>query len=958
MSQPQQPQAPSRQQAIAQAQVQAITGLLQAPREYGTDKLLVNVNGANSKIKSNKNGIIKYTLEQPVKMEIGDKVTLIESFVEEKGLSIDTIEFENDVVEEVRFLYYVQGNCQNTQSGKGQKPNDNACADVNYTLFPSFYPDYATADTEYKSITQNSFFSFEPGDVIEGSFTNCFPSPNNISQGKGLFTKGVFDAQKGLTCGMNGQYYYLMETWSPYEVAVATVPDNQLNGLPNWASPEDGIEPELIYNGPQKIYLRPMYGACTITIPAGNYSVTALADLINSQLDGARSQTNRFNSNAMIDKLFYETEDMGFVQTSPYFNGTVQPVRENISLDGPDVAKYNPDSLIIGADKFQPFQRRRGFIMDRIIMNAKLTSQVVNMWMMRFIASGNTTPPNYGEYNNGNSMNSRNKSDPPGTDVGPWISASVLATNYQDAMNYWNEQSSDRTLWRKLNSNLYLHLDGVRELMDTDYFFRPDYNYDPKYLPSLADWFLGNIGDQGKFFLNQDLDDRFYAGGGDSVGRWSQISDFKWQLFIPVMTSGNDPTQDINTAQGDDNQGAITDNNFGIPQQFCGTASFELSYDTQKANRFSLKNLHEPYRLPSTTPDNSSDTNLGGQQATVFNTPVQYIFDAPTPVPANPTPTQVNLMRPPRQQCGIYPVDSNGGIAINNWSFSTVKDTGTYKNLVSQITTLNTSNAFHQVEREKLIWELFSKPYDQFFDTEEQAQDAWDTTLWSRLGYSYNQLGDVTNNLETIYSFTSLDVNENQEDTGLEQNPRKVKQLGIITHNDYNYTFIPSSSGLGTGNFYDKSGSGAPPQGYNMRAYNAGVTATTADATNGISQNSIHLLCDSKPIEASDFPSLNGGNNYLLISSDIVKTNAKDAKSNSSTIVGVMSKENASNDTLFSINPITFTITEPKLLATIEVKILNPDGSLVSDDVVGKNNGFIFQIEKAIEPAEIPLQGF
>lgn len=75
-------------------------------------------------------------------------------------------------------------------------------------------------------------------------------------------------------------------------------------------------------------------------------------------------------------------------------------------------------------------------------------------------------------------------------------------------------------------------------------------------------------------------------------------------------------------------------------------------------------------------------------------------------------------------------------------------------------------------------------------------------------------------------------------------------------------------------------------------------------------------------------------------------------------LVGIMSKENASNDTLFSINPITFTITEPKLLSTIEVKILNPDGTLVSDDIVGKNNGFIFQVEKAIEPASIPLQGF
>jgi len=71
-----------------------------------------------------------------------------------------------------------------------------------------------------------------------------------------------------------------------------------------------------------------------------------------------------------------------------------------------------------------------------------------------------------------------------------------------------------------------------------------------------------------------------------------------------------------------------------------------------------------------------------------------------------------------------------------------------------------------------------------------------------------------------------------------------------------------------------------------------------------------------------------------------------------------MSKENASNDTLFSVNPVAFTVTQPKLLSTIECRIRNPDGSLVSDDVIGKNNAFIFQIEKAIEPAAMTMEGF
>jgi len=163
---------------------------------------------------------------------------------------------------------------------------------------------------------------------------------------------------------------------------------------------------------------------------------------------------------------------------------------------------------------------------------------------------------------------------------------------------------------------------------------------------------------------------------------------------------------------------------------------------------------------------------------------------------------------------------------------------------------------------------------------------------------------------------------------------------------------------LGTGNIY-ASEVAVVPQDYSLDAYNPYVypdPIVNSKVISGQKANPLHILSNSKPIDADKFPSLNDGNNYLIIESDIVKTNAKDAKSNSATIVGIMSKENASNDTIYSVDPITFTMTEPKLLASIEVKIRNPDGSLVSDEIVGKNCGFIFQVEKAIPVAEIPLQ--
>jgi len=325
---------------------------------------------------------------------------------------------------------------------------------------------------------------------------------------------------------------------------------------------------------------------------------------------------------------------------------------------------------------------------------------------------------------------------------------------------------------------------------------------------------------------------------------------------------------------------------------------------------------------------------------------------------------------------GIYPVDSQSGLAVNNFSFGSVKKTKVYKQLTEDIATLNTANVQAQLFREKKIYDLFTKPYEEFFESTGAAKEAWSKTLWSRIGFSFEQLGDVGNNLEKIFTFTNLptnlipNVNSFAEAVTYnnlaaqfippdETDVEFVKQMGIVSHNSFNFTFVPSSDGLGLGNV-SAPGQVEPPQGYTLRGYTSSADEASigTDKESGVIQNNIHILTDSQPINAADFPSLNNGNNYLIIESDIVKRNAKDAKSNDTTIVGIMSKENASNDTIFSVNPVTFVVTEPKLLATIEVRIKNPDGTLVSDDVVGKNNAFIFQVEKAIAPNAMTMEGF
>jgi len=310
------------------------------------------------------------------------------------------------------------------------------------------------------------------------------------------------------------------------------------------------------------------------------------------------------------------------------------------------------------------------------------------------------------------------------------------------------------------------------------------------------------------------------------------------------------------------------------------------------------------------------------------------------------------------------------GCAVNNFAFKTCQTTDIFKNLVAEINANNIGNARNQMLREKLIFDLFTKPFDEFYGSSDAASKAWAGTFWSRLGFSYNQLGNISNNLETIWVPTEDEgfFQEDPDDPGSQiavptkiSNPLKAKQLGIISHNSFSFSYIPSTSGLGLGNFYD--GNTLLPQSYGLRSYgnfqtalNAGGSAT--DEAGGLSQNVIHILSDSQKLIADDFPALNGGNNYLVIESDIVKENAKDSNAPPTTIVGIVSTVNAENDMIFSQSDFSFTITESRLLTSIEVRIKNPDGTLVSDDVIGKNNGFIFQLEQPLQPANIPLQSF
>ncbi len=978
-------------QKLAQIETQEITQMLQAPREMGTNKLLINVNGQESKIKTNKNGIIKYTLEQPTKLDIGDTVTLIDTFIEERGLNDETIQFEEDIEEEMRFLYYTQGDLRNSQTSVGDVPYEGFCADQEFTHFPSMFPDGNLGENPNSSDPILKFdvnpspltflpmfernapmfptWNFREDPCGTGNEMDIDPNTNKA------FIKDVGLGINGLSCnngtktnvasGATGQYYYMMEWFSPSKIGLGT--------RYSWPANDD-IQDQIPQRA-DKSFMRPLYGAAVIKIPAGNYSVSALSDLINNQLNGSIASATKTNESALTDRLFGRTDELGFQITVPPLGGLFGTTFDTANTVATE-AQYNPDVLVIGEDSHQAFQRRRGDVATPFYFNSDMTANRVNLQTMRFLTRTSNTNA---KWNNGQALNVYNtipEADP--TDnYKAHLSISCDFLNLAKDPIYSNGYKDAR----QFNCNFYLHLAGLRHLFENDndqYWAQDDSSefniiekFGPSDFPTLADLFLCNVGLNGLKYFDQDPSKWNHGGypvdGVDPADYpWTysaQPDEYIFSCMFGVFGSGdhNRPLYEATTNTPKDSPN-VPELKQCLPiqkplvQQFAGTSAIEIGFDLGKSNRFIISNLHEPYKLQNTTASLTGPTGMGAQEATSLLYPAYFDFTGVKNTGGVADIINGNVNAP----CGIYPIEAVGGIAVNNFSFSTVKKTKVYTDLVAKIAEYNTDNLSKQMYREKLIYDLFTKPYDEFFNNADEAKEAFSKSLWARLGFRYEQLGDVSNQLDEIYSFSNP--------SGLFQDPgefavdkvNKVKQKGIITHNAFDNSFIPASGGLGVGNPYNKAamaGVNPNPQTFGLRSAACGVNETST-AGRGFAQNRINILSNTQPITADEFPALNNGNNYLVIESDIVKPNAKDSKSNQTTIVGIVSKENSSNDTLFHNTPIPFVVTQPKLLSTIEVRVRNPDGTLVSDDIVGKNNGFIFQIEKAIQPAAMSMESF
>ena len=846
-------------------------------KNIGVNKIILNINGKNSQLTTNKNSILKYSLNQPINLEVGDTISCIGAFVEEKGLSSNTISFEEDIEAEMRFMYYKQGDT-------GDELSNNT--DVGFVAYPKMFPD-AFFQTSNDRTTLLDNYLLPVSKTYESIVGDLGLNMTSGGVGYGYDSKNIPDVLQNITTGCNGNYYYLMESVEYNE----KIPTTSIRDFKNG----------------KEIYMRPVYGSKTIKVPAGNYSVDSLSNIISAQLNGSLGKNNNEFSDALLDKLYNPNgvnKDKMF-STYPYFK----------DLD--DVDEPSQQTLIGTCGEELGFERRvDGFVKQINYSNdsyyeawafqnlfKELQPTGVNPTIdpLQRIKSGATFPNTNTQF-----INTQNLViDNPNT-LYDLLEADINYGNGKKNSHFYLNGKALKTFYE--TEDKWYNLDGLKDnTADIDNFFFPasltelcynttdlEYGFLPKFstnptLPSTNPYYTS--------------ENRFVTGEAS----------INYQMIFPVK--------------------GLNVPNFGDPprQVFAGTSIAQLSFNDNDTNRFALSNFHEFYKLPNLTADGSTTSGYGGQQSTKFNNPYYNNDGSPIGLTSNATNNNTSP---------VYPIDSSSGVAINNFDFALVKNTKIYKDLLAEIQSIDgdTASLKQVLYKEKLIYDLFTKPFDEFFNTKADAETAWSKSLWSRLGFSYNQLGDISSNLESY------------KGAGNQLNTDLVKHKGLITHNSFNYSMIVSSDGLGAGN--PNSATGTPMQNYRLQSYFNGNDLFNSIGT---SSNNIHLLVNSKPINASVLPDLNNGRSYLLIESDIIKPNFKNIDSNWGNLLAIMSKENSSNDTIFGAEPIEFTITEKRLLTEINLYIKNPDGTLANDDIIGKNNGFILQISKPIPVQTLPI---
>ena len=402
----------------------------------------------------------------------------------------------------------------------------------------------------------------------------------------------------------------------------------------------------------------------------------------------------------------------------------------------------------------------------------------------------------------------------------------------------------------------------------------------------------------------------------------------------PLVPGTDNPQFGITLQRTNAGNGEVDANGF---KNYClfnngtmiGTTGFSMDYDS-KASGFSFSHLHEPRRIP--TNDRFGNSLQNPSQECVFTKRIYNPLELKTAIPYDyyegTTDNEKELIYGTLNAI----MGRTSGIQVFNWAYSTAK-----KNATADITNLygvpgsgdnpdsNDNNDF--------------KNYNDFFTTRKEAETAWRDTLWFRLGFTYDQLQN-NDNYEVNYWF-----GDNETLQGITTQPDVDGSLIPFVstlYNDFGLAAESTTEGdqakilpaVGVLQLFDLNDCNVPLIPFNNNKagpkYPDGTTAQEVCVSPYMGSFYTYAVCipvqvAGLDITAKELPRLSI-NGYMLILSDLVNQNDQAGNRSECGILDLIPKSSLSNqDFIATINEIVHTLSNPKVVNSIEINILNGD---------------------------------
>lgn len=398
----------------------------------------------------------------------------------------------------------------------------------------------------------------------------------------------------------------------------------------------------------------------------------------------------------------------------------------------------------------------------------------------------------------------------------------------------------------------------------------------------------------------------------------------------------------------------------GIP---VGTTSVEMSYDTDNAG-FSISQLHESRKFPTHDRFGTSQSANAGQAGVFIKRVCKGNFQNIEASTKNyKAPGGVTI---PDTSAGAEAFLTAGGIGFNGQGIQATILRNTLENIMSRLSGVAIFNWAATTSRKYKTKQFINETtdtmrhFDEFFNSEAEAKAAWKKTLWSRLGFTYEQIQEPSNwvNEPSYYGVSGSNMPPGFT-TNQQLDSSVITSISTL-FNSFNAaapSAAPSNQGTPSAvlkdvgiQLYNMLDVNVPSFPFNNNSHTAGSTCFPTNFA--AYQNSFYngavmtpIVTQPKPIVANQLPTLSE-HGYYLISSSIVGEQDIVKRADPLPILDVVPISSLSNqDFIADRTEIIHTISNPKVLNQIDISILNPD---LTAPKLEKNSAIILKITKPL----------